>query len=468
MFRKKNLPIVGIISFWLWLAIVVTSYTVIDSITNDNFATASILDRKYTFDKLDEFWNSNFKNRPPQTSWFEEMASNGQKFPTVIKTTSSSVGDDLPFDGVLIGEETENGSGGSGGGSGHQGEMKGFPVIPIPVEVAQKLYQRLPLLEIYLNRYSSFASTSTDTSEQLTLLRQRYYSVGVEVYLSNLLRYFSESTFQKKCDRLQRASLIMESLLREAKENDLLPEWRVLWPIYENAKNRMGNDILKPVVCTVSPAETRAQIQKKVKDLVQEMLYFEVSKKVEETVVLLNGVSGDFQKVVNEMNGVQIKTTDIMEFEQTLRNVSSNLLLVKNDSLKEQQLLKKLGEIDLTKLSDQTGSGDLKKALQQTDDLFEQMRLGVSELSNLSSISNNATYRGELLVCSSMPSRLQNINWQQDTATLRKYITEPYNQCLSAASRMVTDLKRPSPMQKVWSKFASFVKEISSDFLKSI
>ncbi|MBF0314125.1 MAG: hypothetical protein HQK52_11970 [Oligoflexia bacterium] len=433
---------------------------------------ASILESYYPMDKLNTYWNSNFRNAAPDTEWFREIEVRSEKFNPVLPISgaeeAATMGDDLPFEGMIVGERIGGGESGDDGGSSSEKKMNAFPVVPIPSGVAAKLYARLPLLEIFLSRYLKFAPMSTDLPAEVDELTRRYRSVVLELYLINTLRYFAENSFEKKCDRFQRAQELQQGMLQTIGERDLLPEWRPLWSIYENINERIGADILKQVVCNVRPVVTRGEVKKKIQALVDEQIYQEVHKQVEDTIKLLTLAKSEFQAVVNDMNKVEILSNDVMVFVDTLQNVKANLLMVQNDMLKEQTLLGRLNEVDLDKLKESAGgSKELESGINQTKKVFDEIRLGIGELSLLSRSSELPLYRTKLAVCEQMVPRLQSINLSgEDTGTLMRYIMEPYDLCIDEATKMVKDLKKPTPVQKIWSSFANFVNEISIEYLK--
>ncbi|MBF0315374.1 MAG: hypothetical protein HQK50_08690 [Oligoflexia bacterium] len=430
-------------------------------------ADASILDRKYPLDKLDAFWSANFHDTPPQSEWFSELVSNPEKFSAVTTVHSSdAMVEEIAFDGIIIGEEVAIDTS-YGSDSGQNKQLRAFPVIPIPTQVASKLYQRLPLLEIFLNRYQNFAPASTDTPKELEDLTKRYRSVALEIYLINSLRYFAESSFAKKCDRFRRVEEIYNSSLKNIQSSDLLINWQDLWPLYQSVQSRLGNDILKNVACSVSPAQTRSQIERKVKALTERMIAERIHTKVEETLTLLKQASHDFQSVVQKMNAIKIVSSEVMSFEETLKNVQANLEIVKKDLLKEQVLLNKLNDVDLSLLKNPSGNQELESAFEKSTRIIEMMVIASKELAFLSKISNNPLYQRKLAVCELIPARIANLDFNKDSASLKKYIMEPYELCLHDATTMVKELKHPSVTQKTWAQFSALVKEISSEFLRA-
>ncbi|RWD49209.1 MAG: hypothetical protein EOS36_31315, partial [Mesorhizobium sp.] len=170
---------------------------IVSCVLADPAGAASILERAYTSEKLDGFWNATLSNATPQASRFSLLAPGPAAVEPSHEPTQPDFG--LPFTGEVIGEAS---------GSSGANHNVGFPVIPLSADDASVLLRRLAWSEIYLSRYRYFAPVSTDSAEELGALVGRQYAAAVEAYLITGRLYFSGADLPEKCRHLTRMNEI--------------------------------------------------------------------------------------------------------------------------------------------------------------------------------------------------------------------------------------------------------------------
>ncbi len=417
---------------------------------------ATILERRYVFDKLDEYWRTTLGVDAPNPDWFAALTGDDRDAVVPIPD-ATGVFDDLPFDGVLIGEDDAGGA----------QTLQGFPVIPIPREHAARLYKRLAQLELYVSRYKYFAPTSSDTAEKLDLLRRRHSSAALEMYLSYLAMYFAESTFEKKCQRLRRAREIARLSLDNVNEQALLDAWRPLYALYEAGRAKFAQDLVKEVVCTIEPLRTRGEMERVITSRVEVLIARQVERKIEETLVLLNKASAEFQELVNDMD-VTIKTADILELERVLGNVRANLLMVKSDQLQAAELIDALKRVDLSQLDQ---PADLEE-FQQADASMQEMAAVIVDVlesvSEVGGVSSDPVIAEQLTLCDDLEAPYRDIDFSQNTAALEASIVGPYEDCLAQVESLVGQFRQPSAYKAFMAELSRHVRHLSQAVLQGV
>lgn len=445
----------------IFLIHVILTIFIIFSAASD---ASTILERRYIFDKLDDLWKGTIAQEAPQESWFTELVAEGSGYQAVLEDPplrsgeDSSTFDDLPFEGVLLGEDASARSG------DRSRQVRGFPVIALPKGLGSNLYKRLAQLEIYLNRNMDFAPTSTDTAEELDALRRRMQSATLETYLLHLLLYFSENTFDKKCSRLQRVKELEVQGLQGWEEKDLLTPWKNLWVIYQNAKSKFSQDIMRALACKVKPTRTRGEVEKIIKEKAESLIHYEVKNKIEETFVLLQEASSKFQQLVTMMD-IEMKTKEIMELERVLGNVQANLLIVKHDQLKAGDLIEKLRRVDLSQLNTAGGLQELKESNALTENLALKIATFLKDLSAIAQVSRDAQITESLKDCKGLEAFYQNLDMSSDTATLRNRLMPRFEGCLISVQGLIEKNKKPSASKKLMGKMSQHMQQISHGIL---
>ena len=421
---------------------------------------ATVLDRRYTFSKLDEYWTTSIDRNPPNSQWFAKLVEEGDMYNPVVDVTPGERedGDDdfpLEFPGIT-GEDPE--------APDVSRKLHGFPVLAIPRAHAQKLYKRLAQLEMYLSRYKYFHQDSADTADQIILLTKRHKSASMEMYLSHLLLYFAESTFENKCLRIRRVRDIGERSLQSLQKEDLLEDWEPLYEIYVAGKEKFGGDLLKEMACGVKPPRTRGEMEKIIKARVRVLIFKEVNKKIDETLILLRQASSNFQQLVNQMD-VTIQTKEIFQLEQDLGNVRANLLMVKDDLLKAAELIGKLKNVDLSQLDNPADLQEFKEAKEMMENMAGAILSVLEGMLKLTNISKDPAMVSQVKKCEGLDASYRNIDFSLNTASLKNKIVPRYESCLKAVERLVTPYRKPTAYKKLMAEFAKHVHHLSQTIL---
>ncbi|HEV7251591.1 MAG TPA: hypothetical protein VGN97_00605 [Mesorhizobium sp.] len=418
----------------------------------------SILDRRYTFDKLDAFWRTTLAEPPPEASRFA-LLGNPALAPASDVAVPSSFIPDVPFNGVVVGEDQ------SPEPSGEEAR-KGFPVIAIPGADAPVLFKRQALLELYLTRSELFERGQADGAERLDALRRRQASAAAELTLIGLMLYFSEPTLPGKCARLQRLVRLEGALPSGAPEDALEPGWRPLASILAQARARLDADKLADGVCELAPVRSRGEMRRIVTTRVRERLMREVDVKVQDALSLLQKASEEFQALVEAMN-VEIRSADILELERVLGNVESNLLLVKTDGLKAASTIAEIQAVDLSQLDRPTELAEYSKAEGELAAMTAEIDRVLEATATLASSSEDPGIRRELAPCERLGAVYDDLDLTRDTASLEADVMLPLTSCLSAAEAIVRRFGAPSLDTTLAAALSSHVRQLSEAFLSS-
>ncbi len=413
----------------------------------------AIVERRYTFDKLDTFWRSSLDSPQPSAAWFDTLGSG----PAAVVEAPSGFVPDVPFGGVIIGEDRTGGAG---------AVRRGFPVISMPQDIAPLLYKRLALLELYLARYGYFERGESNTAAQLDLLRRRQISAAGELYLIGAMLYFAEPTLEAKCARLERLVAVENESLRDVAAESLEPSWRPLLPALTAARSRLSADQLRKLVCGVAPVRTRGEMQRIVTTRVGERIMKEVDRKVRDALSLLNAAGEEFQTLVNDMD-VEIKSAEILELERVLGNVESNLMLVKNDQLNAATTIAEIQAVDLSQLSQPTDLQDYKNAQEKLATMVGEIDKVLEATAKLSAVVPDASIQQELRACDGLATVYDQLDLTRDTASLEAGVLIPYTTCLSAAEAVVRRFQAPSLEKAFAAELSRNVRQISDAFLAS-
>ncbi|MDP3896845.1 MAG: hypothetical protein Q8Q62_09225 [Mesorhizobium sp.] len=413
----------------------------------------TILERRYTFDKLDAFWLATLESPPPSASWFDVLG--GANAPAPVVPPPANVVSDLPFGGVIIGEDRT---------AGATAVRRGFPVIAIPLDIAPTLHKRLALLELYLVRYRYFERGDGNTAAQLDLLRRRQMSAAAELYLIGAMLYFAEPTLQAKCQRLERIVSVEKDSLTAAAAETMEPGWRPLMPVLATVRGRLDADRLRKMVCAIAPVRTRGEMQRIVTTRVGERVMQRVEAKVRDALSLLNAAGREFQGLVNDMD-VEIKSAEILELERVLGNVESNLMLVKNDQLNAATTIAEIQAVDLSQLNQPSDLQEYKRAQEKLAAMVGEIDKVLEATARLSATTPDPAIQQELRVCESLGSLYDQLDLARDTASLEASVLVPYTNCLSAAETVVRRFQAPSLDQAFAAELSRHVRQLSEAFL---
>jgi hypothetical protein len=416
----------------------------------------TILERRYTFDKLDQFWLATLAAELPQASWFEPLAAPAGPAP-VSEPPPSSPATDVPFEGIIIGETRPL--------AGAAPVRRAFPVVAMADDVAPILNKRLALLEIYLSRYRDFERGQRDTAEQLDQLLRRQLSAATELSLIVAMLYFAEPTLQAKCTRLQRLVRVQKEMPANLPVEALEPAWRPLSPVLAAARARLDADAMREMVCAVEPVRTRGEMQRIVTTRVGEHVMREVDKKTRDALTLLNKAGEEFQALVNGMD-VPIKSAEILELERLLGNVESNLLLVKNDELRASATIAEVQAVDLSTISQPGDMREYEAATASQTLMVSEIDAVLEATAELSATSQEPSIRSELAVCDGLGSLYDQLDLTRDTATVEAGVLAPYAACLAAVDAVVRRFQAPSLDQAFAAELSRNVRQISEAFLQ--
>jgi len=419
-------------------------------------AQESILERRYTSDKLDGFWTTTLGAESPAAAWFEMLAP-GSTAAAPVNDAPAGGGLDVPFPGVIIGEL----AGPQGGGG-----RKAFPVIPLPADEAAVLIRRLAWAEIYLNRYRSFERVSTDTTETLAALAARQYAAGIEAYLILARLYYAAPELTEKCARLTRLRAVEAGPLAGITEEALPPGWRPLAPIQTAASERLDAAVLAALVCTVTPVRTRGEMERIVTTRVRERIMGEVRTKVDETLVLLRAASGEFQALVNDMD-VPILSAEILELERVLGNARANMLMVKEDQLSAADTIATLQAVDLSALDEPAELEEYEAADRRMQEMVSLIDGVLGAVAELDQINGDEDVAIELAPCGALRGAYLALDLGRDSSALTREVNDPYEDCLARARAVVTRFQQPTLQKALMAELATRVRQLSEAFLSS-
>lgn len=415
----------------------------------------SIFERRYLFEKLDQFWNRTIGEQAPDASWFAGLSDGSTQASLVVDLEATPLLN-LPFDGLLIGDDQQQENQGS--------TLKGFPVVRLPREHAKQLYKRMAQLELYLQRYRYFERSATDTQEALNLLRTRQLSATVELYLSYLTLYFAEGDFTRKCQRLRRAREL-EPLTLAVTAIDQLPlAWQPLHSVLLASRQRFHEDTLSVLVCQVQPARTRGETEKLIKMRVEALVSQRVEEKINETLIALNTARAGFQSLINDMD-VQIATADIIDLERVLGDVKANLMMVKEDQLQADVLIDQLQSVDLSSLHSPDDLVEYETAHHRMQAMAAAIVDVLESVSALSELTTDSI--GEPIGtpfaehCSGLAQPYRELDFSRNTSELAGTVLERYENCLLTASEMIERFREPSRFKALMAVLSAHVLQLS-------
>jgi len=417
----------------------------------------SVLDRRYTWTKLDGLWQTTLGMRAPEPERFAMLVQGpGTAEPVRTLPTDANLG--VPFPGEVIGESVSPAG---------QKTIRAFPVIPLSREDAAVMNRRLAWAEIYLTRYRYFEAASTDKSDVLTTLTVRQYAAGLEAYLITARLYFAAPDLTGKCVHLTRMRELTKATLAGLRPEALPVEWRPLIPIHKATALRLQTDTLTGLVCSVEPVRGRAETVRMIETHVRERIMQEVRRKVQDTLQLLEAASTEFQSLVNSMD-VPIASAKIMELERVLGNARANMILVKKDQLKAADTIAKLQAVDLASLNQPGQLNEFQKAqshMATMVGLIDDVLMSMSELAK--TIDNPAIVQ-ELAPCAALKGAYSALDLTRDTGTLAQQIGKPYEDCIAHARAVVARFQKPSLDKAIMAALARHVRQISEAYLSTV
>ena len=418
--------------------------------------SATVLERAYTSEKLDGFWNATLGSEAPEPARFSLLAPG----PDAAEPSHDAAQPDfdLPFSGEVIGEAATP----AGTISTH-----GFPVIPLSAEDASVLMRRLAWAEIYLSRYRFFAPVSTDTTETLSALTVRQYAAAMEAYLITARLYFSAADLTEKCRHLTRMNEINAGPLSGVSADILSEAWQPLLPVADAVRTRLGTDVLANLVCSVKPVRGRAETAELVETRVRELIVVAVRAKVDDTLNLMNAASTEFQALVNDMD-VLIRSADVMELERVLGNAQANMVLVKEDQLKATETIDTLRAVDLSSLNQPDALKEFEDGKARMSEIIGQIEAVMTALADLSDVFDDPGILAELSSCASLAGAYSALDLSLDTGALTRTINGPYEDCINHVRAVVARFQNPSLQKAEMAELARHVRQISEIYLTTV
>lgn len=417
----------------------------------------SILDRAYTSEKLEMFWQRTLGAVPPDPAHFVLLAP-GPSAPAPLREIP--VGDfGLPFTGIVLGESASP-----------QGpaEAHGFPVIPLSSAEASVLMRRLAWAEIYLARYRFFAPVSTNTAEVLDRFSARQYAAALEAYLITARLYFSAGDLPEKCLRATRMTEIVKGPMSGIGADTPLPTpWQPLVPIALATRDRLGTEVLAKLVCTVQPVRGRAETIRLVETRVRERIIEAVRAIVTQTLGSMEARATEFQTLVNDMD-VLIKSAETIELERVLGNAQANMVLVKDDQLLAAETIATLQAVDLSSLNQPTSLQEFETAQAKMAGITARIEAVMTALAGLTGASDDPTIAAELAPCAALAGAYSALDLAQDSGTLSARIAGPYEDCIARARAVVARFQEPSLQKAQMAELARQVRQISEAYLVSV
>ncbi|MBS0125394.1 hypothetical protein [Thetidibacter halocola] len=419
-------------------------------------AQDTIVDRRYSSDKLDTFWASTLGAEAPDASLFDMMVPGTPD--SVEPVTDAAPDFGLPGLGQIIGETATSGAG--------QGTRLAFPVIPLAPEEAAVLHRRLAFAELYLGRYEFYERASTDTAAILDGLTRHQVAAGLEAYLSYARLYFAQPTMTEKCRMLRRIRALSAGVLSTRGTVDVPAGWEALLPIQVATAERLEDSPLAALVCSVEPVRGRGETVRIVETRVRETVAAEARAKVEDSLVLLDAAAAEFQDLVNRMD-VEIKSAEILDLERRFGNAAANLRLVKEDGLNADVTIAELNAVDLSTLRQPGQLQDLETAQARMSQMAERMRTVLNQLAALADVTADPALSLSLFNCAQLRGLYQNLDFQRDTGVLTASIQGPYDACLTSARTVASSLTAPSLQAAFMAELAHHVRRLSENLLES-
>lgn len=416
-------------------------------------AAQSIVERSYTWDKLNAFWGRTLGADGPDIAAFEPFAPTAPEVPAALPVLPDF---GVPLPGEVIGETP------TGTQNGGQALVR-FPVIPLDPAVAGPLMRRLAWAELYLARYRSFEAISTDPAEALANLEARQWAAMIEVYLTHARLFYAAASLPDKCIRVRRLHAVA-ALVPDAAPT-MPTAWAALWPIFQAAQGRVEGEALAVLSCSVNPVQGRAETLRKIEERVQARIALAARDKVQENLTLLNQAATEFQTLVNAMD-VEIKTAEILQLERDFGNAASSLRMVAEDDLSADVTIGALDEVDLSTLARPGESGDLDAARAQMAGMIATIDAVLGAIADMS--ETDPEFAAQFTDCETLRGLYPTLDLTLDTGVLTELVEAPYDNCLMAARALVDTQNAPSLDAVMLAEFARHLAQLSEVYIASI
>lgn len=414
-------------------------------------AQESVLNRAYSAEKLDGFWQATLGGSGAQPALYDMFGAAAVPAPVTAVPTGFA---GLPDIGEVIGESAP---------TAPTPQRLSFPVIPLADDEAGPMMRRLAWAEIYLSRYRHYTPASSDPSALVTALAERQLAAALEAYLATARLYFAAATLPEKCERLTRLQALAQGPLALAGADVTPPDgWDALPALRSAAATRLNDTALTGMVCGIEPVRGRAETAQRIRTQVGERMAQEARDKVDDTLVLLESEAERFQDLVNRMD-VTIKTAEILELERVFGNAAANVRLVQTDQLNADGTLAELEAVDLGALRQPGEVAEYQQAQAQMAQMITLMDGVLTELAALAEVDP-----ARLSACAGLETLYDAPDLRMDTGTLTALIEGPYANCLNQARGLVELMNATTEQSAAMAVLAGHVAQISENLLEAM
>lgn len=373
-------------------------------------------------------------------------------------------------------------------------------------ENLQTIYRRLGIVALYTAKNLKFngALLSEDDKARLdnvqqqnlakqrsTAVRQQMASANVEAYLLSLSQYYLAEELESKCTAMRRGDTIYKTALAKLDPTgDLLPDWLTLYQKFSGLISATQKNADRFIACTVTIATARAQMVETIKSTVDGEVTFALSKKVTDTLKILNSASivdscfegatlklkdglSEFQKIACLKSGVDHVAFDLEEtfkLSRDVKNARANLDFIKEAEpgvrTRQDSMLKEAalnddyqpipGAKPFPKLS------EAKNVVAEVASLADSNKVIVARLQDsLTSAVQLAAKLGDVTSCAKADNLLKAVIKDSSAAQQSAFI-ESAGTCLNDLNVSLGKRIKPTVDDKLQEKLANDVHSLSS------
>ena len=358
----------------IWLGVISLSFTTsTQSVANAKPTLQPI--QAYSYDSLKNFWDSLLSQNSIPAEWYENTLIDGTTIVQIVEA-----GESVKKDSNLKAKQTRGYSSSSWGDEDEDEDDIGTPapppvneppqdkvdfpkdrrfyfnIKPLPSNKAAQLRQRQLALTLFINKARfyinklDFDQEGEDSTENLSKklnieerwVSKKVLSANIELFLLNLLQYRAEPNLKGKCQALQ--------LAKESKrEIDILqgvflsdmtvqPWLATLNQIHTSFKKELKQEF----ACLTTRTSNRVEQLKQVEGALEEHIINSLEEQQNSTVSAINAKKIEADEVKQKTIEIDSHAGAVIELERRLQNTFSNMDLLKKDTLKVKEKVKKV------------------------------------------------------------------------------------------------------------------------------
>ena len=430
--------------------------------------------RKYSAETLEQFWNNSLNpETEPNAEWYRDLKK--------ANTGDQAVDSQSPH-GAVWGQDSSDDT------------QIQFNIVSLPRVSGHHIARREIGIQMYLNRLQFYEKPTLLEAESPIEFRKRLLSIEkshnskklaafAELFLIKISRYREAPSLENKCRLIQAAASNLEKYKAASELTEMTKEesnFVKLIPIVNLVKTNFSEELAKLTVCSYRAVSSEKKVKESIVPKINEKIVASIESEKANTLDPIEDSLEDLKEFESSIKSIDAKTSELLDLEMNLSNLSSNIDLVANDELgflAPDGVWTKLEKVDLSTI------GNIKSdildqhssVMEARENLINSMQTFLEMLSI--STEENSSLPDSLKTCSSLKGEYnkilpepvkkgQEIEIPLPTLNSSSTLETNYKSCLIGLKTLFQKYNQVDPNRATVEKFAFYLESLSSEIIK--